>query len=161
MKRLLLAVVAVLSFAGLACGQSAPVKNIYAVGVSYNQSATPSVAGSALYARSVDSVGTYAFTSVDLLPTSSKPFTVTTNVSAGVAQKAFSIGKIPIYVPATAGLSFSGSNSGWAYSTGALASIKLGKSNFRLFPSIRVLRSNVSNGSGLQPVVGLSFGWGQ
>lgn len=141
---------------------SAAPSNIYAGGVSWNQSAVPAVAGSALYARALDSAsGTYAFTVVDLLPNTTKPFTVTSNVSVGVAQKIFSLGKVPIFVPTSAGVSFSGSNTGWAWSTGGMADIKLGKkSNWRVFPMVRVARSNVS-GSGMQPIVGVMVGWGQ
>lgn len=157
---------AVLALAGSpAWAQTSPapqVQNIYAGGVSWNQSATPAVAGTALYAHAVDSSGTYAFTAVDVLPTSVKPFTVTTNVGVGIAQKLFSIGKVPIFVPTTAGVSWSGTNTGWAWSTGALASIKLGaKKNWRFFPMFRVARSNVSSGSGVQPIIGVAFGWGQ
>lgn len=144
--------------------QTAPppqIQNIYAGGVSWNQSATPAIAGTALYAHAVDSSGTYAFTAVDVLPTSTKPFTVTTNIGAGIAQKIFTIGKVPIFIPTTAGVSWSGTNTGWAWSTGALASIKLGKKNWHFFPMFRVARSNVSSGSGVQPIIGVAFGWGQ
>jgi hypothetical protein len=49
---------------------------------------------------------------------------------------------------------------GWAWSTGALASVKL-KGNFRLFPMVRIAKSSVSNGTGYQPIIGVLFGWGQ
>lgn len=141
---------------------SAPLTNIYAAGVSWNQNATPSVAGTALYARlASDGTGTYLFTVVDALPTSTKPFTLTTDFSAGIAQKVFTLGKVPIFIPTSAGVSFSGSNTGWDWSTGAMAAVKLGKGNWRLFPVVRIARSNVSGGSGVQPIVGVMFGWGQ
>lgn len=138
-----------------------PLQNVYAAGVSWNQSATPAVAGTALYAHAAGSSGTYVFTAIDVLPTSSKPFTVTTNIGAGIAQKLFSVGKIPVFVPTTAGVSWTGSNTGWQWTTGALVSIKLGKkTNWYAFPMVRVAKSNVS-GSGYQPIIGLAFGWGQ
>ncbi len=144
-----------------AFAQSTPLTNIYAGGISYNNSGTPAIAGTGLYARVLnDGSGTYAFTAVDVLPTNLKPFTVTTNFSAGIAQKVFTIGKVPIFVPTAAGVSFNGTNTGWAWSTGALASIKL-KGNWRVFPTVRVAKSNVSNGTGVQPIVGILFGWGQ
>lgn len=133
--------------------------NVYAAGVSWNQSATPAVAGTALYAHAVDSNGTYAFTAIDVLPTSSKPFTVTTNTTVGVAQKVFSLGKVPIYVPTSAGISWTGSNVGWAWSTGALAVIHIGKGNWHVYSMVRIARSNVSSGSGIQPIIGVAFGW--
>jgi len=139
----------------------APLSNIYAAGISFNNAAQPAIAGTGLYARLVSpSSGTYAFTAVDVLPTSTKPFTVTTNFSAGVAQKVFTIGSVPIFVPTSAGVSFSGTNTGWAWSTGAIAPIKI-KGSWRIFPTVRVARSNVSSGSGVQPIIGVLFGWGQ
>jgi len=138
-----------------------PLTNIYAAGVSFNNGGSPSVAGTGLYARLLsDGTGTYAFTVVDAVPTNLKPFTVTTNFGAGIAQKVFTLGKVPIFVPTSAGISYNGSNTGWAWSTGALASIKI-KNNWRIFPNVRIVKSSVSNGAGYQPIVGILFGWGQ
>lgn len=149
------------AFAQTARAPAPQIQSVYAAGISWNQSATPAIAGTALYARAVDSSGTFAFTAIDVLPTWAKPFTVTTNIGVGVAQKVFSIGKVPVFIPTTAGVSWTGTNTGWAWSTGGLASIKLGKSHWHLFPMFRVARSSVSNGSGVQPIIGLAFGWAQ
>lgn len=162
MKKFMMLFALTVTFAAPAPAQAPAPKNVYAAGVSWNQSATPAVAGTALYARAVDAAGTYAFTAVDVLPSSVKPFTVTTNMGVGIAQKVFSIGKIPIYVPTAAGISWNGSNTGWQWSTGALASIRLGKnSNWHVFPMVRFARSNVSNSSGVQPILGIAIGWEQ
>jgi hypothetical protein len=152
---LCIAVILMLALAGFAQSPS----NIYAAGVSYNNAGTPAIAGSALYAHALGDSGTYAFTVVDALPTNLRPFTVTSNFGAGVAQKVFSIGKVPIFVPTSAGISFNGTNTGWAWSTGALASIRV-KNNWRIFPTVRIAKSSVSNGTGYQPIVGVLFGWG-
>ena len=154
-KYLILAVLAML--AGLASAQE--VTNLYAAGVSYNNAATPAIAGSALYAHALGS-STYAFTVVDALPTTFKPFTVTTNFSGGIAQKVFTVSGVNFYIPTSAGVSFTGTNTGWAWSTGAMASVKV-KGNWRVLPNVRVVKSSVSNGTGYQPIVGLMFGWGQ
>lgn len=141
--------------------QPAQLSNIYAGGVSFNNAGTPSIAGTALYAHSVsDGSGTYAFTVVDALPSSYKPFTVTTNVSAGVAQKLFSVGKYTVYVPTSAGVSFNGTNTGWGWSTGGAVPIKL-KGSWLIVAQARVLKSSVSNGTGYQFVPGILFGWGK
>lgn len=135
--------------------------NIYAAGLSYNSGASPEVAGTALYARLIaDGSGTYAFTVVDAVPISKSPFTVSTNFGAGIAQKVFTIGSMGVFVPTSAGVAYNGSNTGWAWSTGAMLSIKL-KGNFRVFPTVRVQKSSVSAGSGYQPIGGILFGWGQ
>lgn len=136
-----------------------PIQNLYAAGVSYNVGASPAVAGTGLYAHLVASPGTYAFTAVDVLPASTKPFTVNTNFGVGIAQQIATIGKIPIFVPTSAGVSFNGVNTGWQWNAGALAVIKL-KGNYSLLPTVRLVKSSVG-GSGYQPIVGLLFGWGQ
>lgn len=163
MKKLL--VLSVLLFAvamivPAASAQSADISNLYAGGVSYNPGATPAIAGTGLWAHKVADTNTYAFTAVDALPTTLKPLVVNTNFSAGIAQKVLTIGKIPIFVPASAGVSYNGSNTGWAWTTGAMAAIKF-KSNYYLCPNVRLVKSSVSGGTGYQPVIGVLFGWGQ
>lgn len=136
------------------------IQNLYAAGISYNNSGSPSVAGTALYAHSLNSSGTYAFTIVDALPAGFKPFTVTTSFGGGVAQKVFSIGNVPLYVPTSAGVSYNGTNTGWAWGTGAMASIHI-KGNWYALPHARIVKSSVSVGTSYQPIVGVLFGWGK
>jgi hypothetical protein len=139
---------------------TADVQNLYAAGVSYSTNGSPAIAGTALYAHAVTDSGLYAFTAVDALPASIKPFTVNTNVGVGVAQRVATLGKVPIYMPTAAGISWNGSNTGWQWNGGVLASIHI-KNQYYLMPTVRFLKSSVSNGSGYQPIVGLLFGWGQ
>jgi hypothetical protein len=133
--------------------------NIAAVGVSVNPGGSPQVAGTGLWARSVNAQGTYAFTVVDALPASIKPFTVTTNVSAGIAQKVFSINGVDILVPTAAGISWTGSNTGWAWSTGGMAAFRYKQA--RILPNVRFLKSSVAGaGAGYAVIAGILFGWG-
>jgi hypothetical protein len=136
----------------------AQFQNIYAGGGSYSVNASPSEAGTALYAHSLGSSGTYAFTAVDALPSTLKPFTVTSNIGAGIAQRVFTVGTVPVYMPTAAGISWSGTNTGWQWSGGALVGIRL-TGNYYLLPSVRFLKSSVSGGTGYQPIFGLLFGW--
>jgi hypothetical protein len=163
-KENLLKLVLAALFLGLAISSAhaqQPVQNLYAAGVSYNNAGSPALAGTALYAHALSTgSGTYAFTIMDALPTNLKPFTVTSSFGVGVAQKAFSIGSVPIFAPTSAGISYNGSNTGWAWATGAMASIHI-KGNWRAFPQVRVAKSSVSNGTGYQPIVGVMFGWGK
>ena len=138
----------------------APIQNFYAGGVAWNQSATPAVAGNALYAHLVTGSNTYAFTDLDLLPTSTKPFTLTTNIGAGIAETVYTVGKYRVWIPTAAGISLNGSNTGWQWNTGAAVSIPL-KNDFWVLPNVRFLKSNVSGGSGVQPIIGIDFGWGK
>lgn len=131
-----------------------------AVGVSYNPGQAPTVAGTGLYAKLVAGTGTYAFTVVDALPTSVKPAAVTTQMGAGIAQKIATIGKIKVFIPTSAGISYSGDNTGWAWTTGGLLSIPIGQSKYRIMPSIRVVKSSVSNNSDYQVISGIMFGVG-
>lgn len=162
MKRLLFIVLAICMLAMSAFTQTVPqsteITNLYAVGVSYNQGAAPAISGTGLWAHKVNDSGTYSFTVVDAVSGNTKPFTVNTNFSAGVAQKVLTIGKVPIFVPTSAGISFTGTNTGWVWTTGALASIPF-KSSYRICPNVRLIKSSIGNG--YQPVVGVLIGWGQ
>lgn len=163
-KYLILLLAGVLSFAGVSSAQTAataPLTNIYAVGASYSVGATPSVSGTGLYAHLlVPTTSTYAFTAVDVLPNTVKPFTVNTNFGAGIAQKLVTIGTVPVYIPTGAGISFNGTNTGWQWNTGALASFHL-KGGYYLMPNVRVVKSSVTGGTGYQPIIGVLFAWGQ
>lgn len=159
-----LSLILILFFATLAFAQT-PAEplpaNVYAAGLSVAPGGSPAVAGTGLYARLVSNdTGTYAFTVVDALPASVKPFTVTTNFGIGVAQKLVTIGKVNVFVPTAAGITYAGGNTGFQWSGGVMASIKY-KEHYRIMPNVRFVKSAVSNGSGYQPVFGLMFGWGQ
>ena len=141
--------------------------NLYFAGTSYSQGATPSVAGTALYARKLaDNSGytTYAFTMVDAIPASIKPFTVSTNIGAGIAQKAFVIAGVPVYIPTAAGISFNGNSVGWVWNTGVGVPFQIKRqgqgTNWYVMPTVRINKASIG-GSGYQPIVGVLFGWGQ
>lgn len=136
-----------------------PLANIYAAGVSYSVNATPGVAGTGLYAHLLSDTGTYAFTAIDALPNTLRPLTVTSNIGVGVAQRVFTVGGVPVFMPTAAGVSWSGSNTGWQWSGGALLAVHV-RGTYYLMPSIRFLKSSVSNGSGYQPILGVLFAWG-
>jgi hypothetical protein len=141
-----------------------PMQNLYGAGLSYSIGGSPSIAGTGLYAHvltnNAGALNTYAFTAVDALPNTLKPFTVNTNVGIGVAQQIAVIHNVPIYVPTSAGVSFSGTNTGWEWNSGFIASIHLKGSSY-LLPSVRFLKSSVTNGTGYQPIIGLLYGWGK
>lgn len=139
--------------------QPTSISNLYGAGISYNVGGSPTVAGTGLYAHLLNVSGTYAFTAIDALPATLKPFTVTTNIGAGIAQKVVTIGAVPFYVPTAAGISFTGANTGWQWNGGVIASIRV-KGNYYILPSVRFLKSSVSNGTGYQPIIGILFGWG-
>jgi hypothetical protein len=162
-KRTLALVILALA-ATLAVAQTATtaptVQNFYAGGVSYSVNASPDIAGTGLYAHLLGSTGTYAFTAVDALTGTTKPFTVTTNIGAGVAQKLGTYGKVSFYVPTSAGISWNGSNTGWQWNSGAIATIPI-KNNWYIAPTVRFLKSSVSNGSGYQPMFTVLVGYGK
>jgi hypothetical protein len=121
-----------------------------------------SIAGTALYARALGaSSGTFAFTVIDAVPASLKPFVVNTNTAVGISQKVFtlSIGglSVPVFVPTAAGIAWSGSNSGWNWSIGGMAVIPIGRTNWRVAPTFRALKASVG-GSGYQPIIGVLVG---
>ncbi len=138
---------------------AADVENLMAAGVSYNPQASPKVAGSALVANSAGD-GTYLLTMFDALPTTVAPYVVTSQVTTGVAKRVISIKGAPIYVPTAAGISWTGTNVGWSWTTGALASIRI-RDQWYALPNVRVLKSSIGNGSGYIPIIGIMFGWGK
>lgn len=145
---------------GLVCvlapawAQSSP-QNIVSVGVSTDGA---KVAGTGMYARLLTD-GTYAFTVADFLPTQFKPILVEKNVSAGIAKRLATIGPVSFFVPASAGLSITGSNKGWVWTTGGLAELPRGE--WRLQLAARVVKSSVNNNTGYRTVLSLSVGWGR
>jgi hypothetical protein len=137
-----------------------PIHNLYAYGASYNVNAKPSVAATALYAHYIASPGTYAFTVIDVVPNTVAPFTVTSNIGGGIAQKMFTIGRVSLFMPTTAGISWTGTNTGWQWTGGGAVVIST-KHDFYLVPTLRFLKSSVSGGSGYQPIIGLAIGFGK
>lgn len=129
--------------------------NIYAFGLTFNPNASPVVAGTGLYGRLVDSKGTYAIAVLDVVPTTTAPYTITTNPSAGVAQEFYANAKLKVFVTPSAGLSYSGTNTGYSYALGGMVVYDLSPS-YALGFGGRLFKSNISN-SGYQPAVSLEF----
>ena len=156
---------AILALASAACAFSqttaAAPANIYGAGVSWNQGASSSAAqqfaGTALYARQQTTAGTYAFTVLDAVPASYAPFTVTTNLGVGVAQQVFTLSNWTVYATVAAGPSWSGSNTGWNWTGGAIATHTI-KGKWWIGPNARVVKSSVNNNSGYQLILGLVAG---
>jgi hypothetical protein len=155
-------------------GAQTPVTNLYAAGASYNNAATPSIAGTALYARPITSTdtatkivsntGTWLFTVIDILPISEKPFTVSTNIGAGISQKVMTFNSVNFFMPTSAGVSITGTNTGWSWTSGILADYNFKKNGvatkYHIMPNVRFLKSSVSNGSNYQLIGGVMFGFG-
>lgn len=162
-KSLTFTILAVLALACMAFAQTAPA-NIYGAGVSWNQSGSASpaqqFAGTALYARAQTDKGTYAFTVLDAVPTSYKPFTVTTNLAVGVAQQVFTLSNWTAYATVAAGPSWSGSNTGWDWYAGAIATRPI-KGKWWGGINARVVKSSVNANSGYQFIFGVLGGMSQ
>jgi hypothetical protein len=157
----LLAITAVAAF-----GQTVTptTQNIYAFGLSWNQSASTSVAqqiaGTAMYARQQNSAGTYVFTAIDIVPTTVTPVTITTQTSVGVAQKVLAFGGWTFYATAAAGPSWTGTNTGWAWLAGGMGTHSIGKNGWQIMPNVRTIKSSVGNNSGYQLIIGVMLGFG-
>lgn len=143
--------------AALSRAQTAPTADIYAVGGSYASSASPSIAGSAMVAHLMTPANTWAFAVFDALPPQAHEKTIGTSISMGVAQQIGTILGVKLFVPTAAGISYTGSNTGWEWTTGVLGSVPLGKSRWRLLPNVRFLKASVGN-QGVETILGLWFG---
>lgn len=149
-----------LAFALAIPGHSQDVQNLYMAGASYSPQGQPSTAGTALYAHQINTSGTYAISVFDAMPASVNPFTVTTNVGVGVAQKVAHVAGADIFMPTDLGISWTGTNVGWQWNAGVGAPFRIKKSDYWIMPNVRFLKSSVS-GAGYQPIVGVLFGWGK
>jgi hypothetical protein len=157
--------IAILAAASLAVchhtAQAQEVDNLYMVGLTGNVGSDKPIAGTALYAHRLTDVGTYPFTLIDVIPSSAKPLTVTTNIGVGVAQKIATIANVPVYSPASLSVSYNSTAVGYAYSggIGAMFRPQAGK-NWFLMPTLRFSKSNIS-GDGIVLLPGLLYGWGK
>ena len=154
-RKWVILIAAVALFALVAHSQTLPADFI-AAGVSYNQGASPAIAGTGIYAhKALD--GTYSISGVDILPTSTNPLKTQTNTWTGVAQKVYTFGSVPIFAIAAGGSSTTGNNTGWAWTAGGGAPVPLGK-GWVLMPCARYSKSSVADG---RVIVGLLVGWGK
>ena len=172
MKRVL-AIASVLAMAISVSAQAVPAAptptlptNVYALGVSYNNGASPAVAGTAVYSRLANaSSGTYGFTVIDILPVTLKPAVVTTNIGVGVSQKVLTIAGLNVFIPVSTGLTVTGTNTGWNWTGGGLVDYTIKKAgvptNYHVEPNVRFVKSTVNGGTGYQLIGGLLFAFGQ
>ena len=138
-------------------------QNFAAAGISFAPGASPAIAGTALYSRLISATSrTYSFTLLDAVPTTTKPYSVSTQTATGIAQRLFTMPlfrkRVDIYATGAAGPSWAGSNTGWAWNAGGLASIPIGAN--RIMPNLRVNKSSVNNHSDYQLMGGVLYGWG-
>ena len=136
--------------------------NLIAGGVSFQPGASPSTAGTGIYARLI-TPSTWAFTITDALPLTKSPFTVSLDSSVGIAYSPFSVGKARVFIPTAAGVTFTGPNTGWNWSTGVGVLIPVqAQSKFYVMPAVRILKSSVVNGNvqGYGFIVGAYMAWG-
>jgi hypothetical protein len=162
MKLKLLSLLLLAAIAGLAqtLSPTDPL-NIWGVGMSWNQSASANMsqqfAGTALYAREQNTMGTYAFGVFDVVPTSYQPFTTASNLGVGVGQKILTVGSWRLYGTAAAGPSWSGPNTGWNWSGGGMATHDV-RGKWWVGLTVRTIRSSVNQNSGNQYIFGVLGG---
>jgi len=125
-------------------------------GVSYNQSGSPSIAGTGIYAKELTS-GLWSFSLLDVIPTSTAPVTLTTQLSTGIGQRLFTVKSWQIFAPTTTGITWTGSNTGWTWTSG-LMGIREIKGRL-VMPNVRWIKSTTNNNSSYQCVAGVMIGW--
>lgn len=137
---------------------AAPAMNFGAAGVSYSPGAEPAIAGTAAYARRLGP-STFSFTLMDALPMREVPGAITTQVGTGVVQRVASVGNLDFYIPVVTGISWSGTNSRWSWSGGAMVAFKIPKLGMYAYPNVRWSRIDVAPGvAGYQATYGVLFG---
>lgn len=132
--------------------------NFGAAGVSFSPGADPAIAGTAAYARRLNA-NTFSFTLMDAIPMREVPNAISTQVGTGILQRVGTIGRVDVYIPVAAGISWSGTNSRWSWTGGAMAAFKIPKLDIYAYPNVRWSLIDVAPGvSGYQPTYGVLFG---
>ena len=133
-------------------------ENFAAMGASWNQYASPGIAGSLLYAKRLgDSDDTYSFSYVDLISKSQEQFSAATSITTGVAKKLLKFGKARVYGTTGVGLLAGGENIGYSWTAGGALAIPLGK-GFQVLPNVRVIKSSLTD---FHAIYGLMLGFGK
>jgi hypothetical protein len=140
---------AVLLFAGSLLAQApAPPDNWAGAGAAYNQAASPQVSGWAAYATLLSAKGPiYSFTEYQIVSVKTKPWTVGTAVTTGVATplKTGALTKgawtWTLFGVATGGVSAGGSSASGAFTGGGVGILQLGKTNWDLTFGVQYLAS--------------------
>jgi hypothetical protein len=133
-----------------------PFRDVVAMGAAWNQQAAPQINGMLVYATRI-AEGLYSFNLVDITPSTYKPFTITTNITIGLAQYMRTVGPARIYTVATAGVGAGGNTAGLAWTAGGVAMVPVGKKGLCLLLSVRALKNTMSD---FQGVYGIAIGWG-
>lgn len=140
----------------------APLSNFYGGGLSYINGGNPALSGTLIYAHPAStSTGTYLVTIVDVIPVATKPFTVNTNIGAGVAQRVATIASHDIYGITSLSLSEDSTNVGYSFTAGGGMPFKLKTSNWYAMPILRVYKSSITGSQGFMPQLGVVFAWGE
>jgi len=133
-------------------------ENFVAAGASWNQYASPQIAGSLLYAKRLGADdSTYSFNYVDLISKNTEQFSTATSITAGIAQKLLVLGKAKVYGTTGVGIMAGGENIGYSWTAGGAVAIPLGK-GFQVLPNVRVIKSSLTD---FQAIYGLMIGWGK
>jgi hypothetical protein len=135
-----------------------PQDNFAAAGVSYNHTSASALAGTAVYAHVVAG-NSWFFSSLDVIPASTKPGNVATNFAPGLAQKLFTAGWLDLYTVTGAGVSWAGANTGWTWSGGEMPVVRLPRGWVIALP-VRFVKSSVNNNSNYQVIATLLIGKG-
>lgn len=172
--KILLAVVLMFT-AALALGQTTAVStahltDLYGAGGAYSPNATPVGSAIAFEAHKLNASGTWSFTeflAVPQLPSKTAagtptPFTMSSNVGTGVAQKFADFGAIPIYTTGTAGISWTGQDTSWQLNYGFMPVIPLkGKmAGWYVLPFVQGMSGGSTIG-GTRFEVGFAMAWGR
>jgi len=159
--RALTLVLALLLVSTFAVAQELP-SDVFAVGVHWNQNATPQIGGGAKYMKRVTDIGTYQINYIDIYSKTVVPFTVAVTFMPGLAQKVFTIAGAPVMLSSAVGPAAGASEAGYAWTSGAFGIVSIGSKGWRLIPEVRWTKSNISSAEQTTNIfAGLSIAWGK
>lgn len=141
-------------------GQTLPEptsETIYALGASVNTGSVDRWAITGLMATPIKDTKNYAFAIGDGIPVlkidadGRKILMLQGNFAVGIGREIARIRGLPIYVPLAAGISWTGENKGWEWTTGTMTKISTKYGD--ILPGVRVLKSSVSFDEGYKAIV--------
>lgn len=119
-------------------------KYIAAGGATIDPESSPNVSASFIYAKET-SQDNWLGTLVDVTYKSLTPqLTLGTAVTPVYARRVTNIGDVPIFTVGGVGAMMGGDNLGYSLTGGLIASIRVKKSNWRIMPNFRILKSSIA-----------------
>jgi hypothetical protein len=128
-----------------------------AAGCAYNRYAAPQINGLVTYANRVQQTNIFSFTTYDVRSASDLAYQPQTSIRTGVAPMLFRFGRVWLFGLGDAGVAYTGSAFGAAFSGGTGLAIQLGR-GWSVLAVARVIKTGLTD---RQEAYEIMIGWGK